>query len=241
MRVVLVDDERAARGAMKRRLHAFPEFTVIAEASDGFEAIAVINSQQPELVFLDVQMPLLSGFEVLPYLKHKPMIVFCSAHDQYAVQAFEEHALDYLLKPVDAERLAKCLARVQRERNHRALIRLAARHLEKVVCHAGGDNRAIWISEVRNFRKVGRYAELTTDEGKSYLTDLTMDYLQTNLDDRFFRVNRSLILRKDCIDGYRMKRSGSATLTTDDGETVPLSKSRIKLFRVWFHEHTISD
>ena len=113
-RVLIVDDEPLAREAMSLALAEFPEIEIIGDCADGFEAVKVINQKKPEVVFLDIQMPKLDGFDVLELLDNPPFIVFVTAYDEYALKAFESHALDYILKPIKKERLRKTLDRVEK-------------------------------------------------------------------------------------------------------------------------------
>lgn len=234
LRTILVDDERAARGLLARRLEAFAQVRVIAEAEDGVAAIEVINREKPDLVFLDVQMPEVTGFDVLPYLNHQPMIVFCSAHDQYALQAFEEQALDYLLKPVEHDRLSRCLERVVQQKRVWSLTGLLG-SMEKIVCRHGDGFQVVWLRDVRMLHKDGRYTSVTTLDGRVFLTDLTIDHLEQKLSSGgLFRVNRSAIVRREVIQRMRLKPSGSGELLLDDGSVVALAKQRIRGFREWF-------
>ena len=113
LRVVLVDDEAPARSILREYLGAFPDVEVVGECANGFEAVKTISELRPALVFLDVQMPKLDGFEVLDLLEPRPAVIFCTAYDEYALKAFEVHAVDYLLKPFGRERLAEALARAK--------------------------------------------------------------------------------------------------------------------------------
>jgi len=130
-RVLIVDDEPLARRAMALALAEFPEIDIIAECADGFEAVKIINKDKPEVVFLDIQMPKLDGFDVLELLDDPPFIVFVTAYNEYALKAFESHALDYILKPVKTERLGKTLERVEerlRERKKQPVCQLRERY-----------------------------------------------------------------------------------------------------------------
>ena len=113
MKALVVDDESAARALLCRLLARRADVDVVGEASNGIEAIEKVNDLKPDLLFLDVQMPVLSGFDILPYLHEKPLIIFCTAHEEYAVRAFEANAVDYLLKPVAEERLGKCFEKLR--------------------------------------------------------------------------------------------------------------------------------
>ena len=158
------------------------------------------------------------------------MIVFCSAHDQYAIQAFEEQALDYLLKPVSHDRLAQCLERVKRQHGYRVHFE---QKLEKLICHHRDSYQVVWLREVRTMHKEGRYTAVVTNQGSVYLTDLTLDELESQLPSQFFRVNRSGFVRHEVVQRMRLKPSGSGEVLLDDGSWIPLAKQRIQSFRVW--------
>src|ERR1041385_7448059 len=113
LRVLLVDDEAPARALLREYLGAYSDVEVAGECANGFEAVKAITERAPDLVFLDVQMPKLDGFEVLELLEHPPAVVFCTAYDEHALRAFEVHAVDYLLKPFGRERLAEAIVRVR--------------------------------------------------------------------------------------------------------------------------------
>ena len=126
---MIVDDEPLARKAMSLVLAEFPDIEVIGECADGFEAVKMINQEKPEVVFLDIQMPKLDGFDVLELLDDPPFIVFVTAYNEYALKAFESHALDYILKPFKIERLAKTLERVEKRLDSRQFVRIHRSYL----------------------------------------------------------------------------------------------------------------
>ncbi|CAM2067789.1 Response regulator [Sulfidibacter corallicola] len=240
MKVILVDDEPAARGLLRDQLEAFEDIEIVAEAKNGVEAIVQINDHAPDLVFLDIQMPVLDGFDILPYLKERPMIVFCTAFDQYALKAFEEQALDYLLKPVEDDRLDKCLKRVRREwAKIENLGKVVAneRGLEKIVCQQNQVHLVVWLKDVALFRKEGRYTLAMGLNGSEYLTDLTIAHLAEEIKDpNFFQINRSVIIRKQIVRSFRVLGSGAGELTTADFGSFSLSRSRVVDFRAWLQE-----
>ncbi len=237
MKVIIVDDEPAARGLLRDQLEEFGDLEIVAEAKNGVDAIVQINDHKPDLVFLDIQMPVLDGFDVLPYLKERPIIVFCTAFDHYALKAFEENALDYLLKPIEEERLEKCLARVRKERNKIENLDqvLPDKHgLEKIVCHQNGVHMVVWLKDVDLFRKEGRYTLALGTNGSEYLTDLTIAHLADEITDpNFFQINRSVIIRKQIVKSYKVLASGAGELDTCRHGSFPLSRSRLVDFKSW--------
>ncbi len=237
MRTILIDDEEGARGHLRELLRAHTNVDVIAEADHPLEAIRLVNELAPDLVFLDIQMPLMDGFDLIPYLESQPIIIFCSAYDAYALEAFEVNALDYLLKPVDPPRLAQALERARGEwQKLEALAMMAPRPhgLRNIVCQVGGRHRVLWLREITAFHKEGRYTAAHTADA-SYLTDLTLDYLERKIvHPDFFRINRGVILRKDQVRAFEARPHGSATVTTISGEALTVSRSRFGAFKDWF-------
>ena len=240
MRTILVDDEQGARGHLADLLAHQDEIEVVAQADHPLLAIDVINKLAPELVFLDIQMPLLDGFEMLPYLTCRPIIIFCTAHDSYAIRAFEVNALDYLLKPVTPERLTMALERAANEWARLQSINTMEPRpggLRKIICQQGGSNRVIWLREINLFQKEGRYTSVWTTAGDHYLTELTLDYLEKKITvPHFFRINRGVLLRKDQIRDYGAQSYGSGELTTHDNQSFTISRSRFPAFKSWLGE-----
>jgi two-component system LytT family response regulator len=230
IRTLLVDDERPARRKMQRFLDATPDFEVVGEASDGEEALAAVAKLRPDVVFLDVQMPKLDGFAVAESLPPPlPEIVFVTAHDQFALKAFEVHALDYLLKPYDDQRFLKVLDRVRARRSGgmvEHLQRLIA-DLKKRPDFAGrvlvtengraffvSTNDVSWIEASRN------YLVLHT-AGKSHTLRGTLDTFSKKLNPaEFVRVNRSAIVRLDSIRELQPWFHGEYKIVMKDGATI---------------------
>jgi two-component system LytT family response regulator len=237
IRTLLVDDERPARRKMQRFLDATPDFEVIGEASDGAEALAAIASLRPDVVFLDVQMPKLDGFAVAAALTPPlPEIVFVTAHDQFALKAFEVHALDYLLKPYDDQRLLKVLDRVRARRSGDMV-----EHLQRLIAdlkkHSDYSDRVLitengraffitttgisWIEGARN------YLVLHTPE-KSHTIRGTLDTFSKKLNPaEFVRVNRSAIVRLDSIRELQPWFHGEYKIVMKDGATIPWTRRYI--------------
>ena len=238
MRTILVEDEEGARGYLKELLRAHEEVTVVGEADHPVEAIRQINQLVPDLVFLDIQLPLLNGFQMLPYLKTRPIIIFCTAHDEYAVKAFEANALDYLLKPVRPDRLALALGRASNEWQKLSSLKniaLSEPGLRSIVCHRGDAHHALWLRDILLFQKDGRYTAVHSKKDGLFLTDLTLDYLEEKIThDDFFRINRSEIIRKDQIRSYRSGPHGSGQLQSQSDTTHSVSRGRFQAFKSWF-------
>jgi two-component system LytT family response regulator len=232
IRTVLVDDERPARRKMLRILSAAPDFEVVGEAGDGAEAIQVIARLRPDVVFLDVQMPKLDGFQVAAALSPPlPEIVFVTAHDQFALKAFEVHALDYLLKPYDEDRFLKVLERVRDRRgNHELVQRLLAgihtgsRYADRVLVSENERAFFVPVSAIDWMESARNYVTLHAG-GKTHMLRGTLDAFSKRLDpSAFVRVNRSAIVRLDSIRELQPWFHGEYKIVMRDGETIMWSR-----------------
>ncbi len=232
---LIVDDEELARGLVREHLQGHPEIAIQAECANGFEAVKAATEQKPDLLFLDIQMPKLDGFEVLELLDPQPATVFITAFDQFAIKAFEAHAVDYLLKPFSEARFeealtkakAKCLAgelSVPRP----AELSAAARDtwpLERIVVRDGTKVTFINLDKLNYIQAQDDYVELKT-EGRSYLKQQTLSSLENQLDPkRFLRIHRSFILPLDRLTRLEQGLTDSWTAILRDGTKLPVSKS----------------
>jgi two-component system LytT family response regulator len=237
-RVVLVDDEAPARALLREYLAAHPEVEIVAECANGFEAVKAIGDLAPDLVFLDVQMPKLDGFEVLELLSPQPAVVFCTAYDEYALRAFEVHAVDYLLKPFGRERLAAALERA-RERVGAAPggsaapspSRIAAaargpdRWAERIVVRDGPKVHVIPVDRLDSAEAEDDYVSLHAD-GRTWLKQQTLADLESVLDPRrFVRVHRSHLIALDRIARIEPFSKDSRVAILRDGRQIPISRS----------------
>jgi two-component system LytT family response regulator len=233
IRTLLVDDERPARRKMQRILDAVPDFEVIGEASDGAEAIASIARLRPDLVFLDVQMPKFDGFEVAAALTLPlPEIVFVTAHDQFALKAFEVHALDYLLKPYDEDRLLKVLERVRErrragdvvERLQRLIADLQQTYTERILITENERSFFVAISDIAWIEASRNYLMIHVG-AKSHTMRGTLDAFSKKLNPaEFVRVNRSAIIRLDSIRELQPWFHGEYKIIMKDGATIPWTR-----------------
>jgi two-component system LytT family response regulator len=224
-RVLIADDEEPARRLIVEYLRAHPGWTVVAQAKNGLEAVQLAKEHAPDLLLLDVQMPKLDGFEVLGLLAPEVAVVFTTAFDEYAIRAFEVHAVDYLLKPFSAERFAQALTRAEtrlgRARPVAApALAQAARspgtYLERLVIRDGSEICIIAVEQIDYVRGQDDYIEVFHG-GRSSLTQQTLQSLETSLDPRHFvRVHRSYVLNVG---------RGSKMAVLHDGRTVPVSRS----------------
>jgi len=229
-RVVIADDEPLAREALKLALKKIKTVDIIAECANGYETIAAVEKQKPDLLLLDIQMPVLSGFDVLEILGDQaPPTIFITAYDEYAIKAFEAHALDYLLKPVHPARLMKALQHAELffKTSAETLVQLNV-PLKRILIRSGSDIRVIPTTEISHIRAQDDFVEIHSQK-QSYLKYERISRLEQLLDNRqFVRVHRSYILNirfLKKIEPY--SRDGKMALLTN-GLAVPVSKSGYK-------------
>ncbi|HYD68769.1 two-component system response regulator BtsR [Azospirillum sp.] len=225
MTILIVDDEPLAREELRRLLEKEADVQIIGEAANAIEAIGAINRQSPDVVFLDIQMPRVSGLEMLSMLdpERMPRIVFLTAHDEYAVQAFEEHAFDYLLKPADPARLEKTLQHLRRERAPQDVrVLKGAAELRQIPC--AGVNRITLMKledvEYVVSRPAGIY--VVGEDGQERFTELTLHTLQEK--SHLFRCHRQHLVNPERIREIRFQDGGLAEILTLGGHTVPVSR-----------------
>jgi two-component system LytT family response regulator len=234
IRTLIVDDEPLARDRLNQLLQDEPEIEIVGQCSDGREAVAAIEKALPDLVFLDVQMPELDGFGVLEALDPGPMpvIVFVTAHDQFALRAFEVHAVDYLLKPFDRERFQKALHRAIERVGNRAgsvVLRrqsalLADLRASQLMVRSGGQVVRVKLDEIDWIGSADNYAELHVG-AKTHLLRETLGALETRLaPESFVRISRSAIVNKQRIKELRRLFYGGYELVLRDGTRLTLSR-----------------
>jgi two-component system LytT family response regulator len=215
MKALIVDDERLARLELRRLLAEHPEVEIAAEARSGEEALALVPQLAPDLMFLDIQMPGMTGFDLLEQLEDLPQVIFTTAFDQYAIQAFEVNALDYLLKPIVPERLAAALGRVRpRERSR----------LEQVFVRDGDRCWIVRLTEIFLMESEGNYTRLYF-AGERPLIRRSLNALEEQLDPAmFFRAGRKEILNLKWIDKVDLSVAGGFVVTLRGGRTVEMSR-----------------
>jgi two-component system LytT family response regulator len=236
IRVLIVDDEPIARRGVRLQLKGDPEVEIIGECANGPEAVAAIRKLAPDLVFLDVQMPEMDGFEVIEAVgvERMPRVIFVTAYDQYTLRAFEVHALDYLLKPFDRERFLKALnhARSSLERGefNRQLIRLlddrlvARKPLERLVIKSGGRIYFLNVEEVDWIEAADNYVELHVGS-ESHLLRETISGLAARLDPaRFLRIRHSTIVNLERVKELRPLFRGEYLIVLRDGTELTSSR-----------------
>jgi two-component system LytT family response regulator len=231
MRVVVVDDERRARERLSRLLGAFPDIELAGEAEDGISALEAIGSLRPDAVFLDVQMPGLDGFEVLAELseEQRPLIIFVTAYDQYAVQAFEVNAVDYLVKPVEEDRLARAIDRLRERASRDGIVRLIAalkkpHPLQRVVVKRFQKLHVLPVSAIEAFVAEGELVFALTSEGK-FCIDKTLRDLEGRLDpEQFARVHKGAIINLQMLVVLEPILKGGATARLQSGQIIEISR-----------------
>ena len=238
LRTVLVDDEAPARALLREYLGAHPEVEIVAECANGFEAAREIPKLAPDLVFLDVQMPKLDGFEVLELIAPGPAVVFCTAYDEFALKAFEVHAVDYLLKPFGRERLAEALARVRARRGEPiqvaplvAATRAPGTFAERVIVREGAEVHVIPVETIDLLEAQDDYVAIHVGK-KAWLKQQPLGELFETLDPaRFVRVHRSAAVPLDRIVRIEPYGKDSKVAVLRDGREVPVSRGGYQRLR----------
>ncbi|MEI6172633.1 MAG: LytTR family transcriptional regulator DNA-binding domain-containing protein [Bacteroidota bacterium] len=242
LRTILIDDEQPARDVVKHYLKDFTEIEIIGEFTDGFSGLKAIQDLKPDLVFLDVQMPKLTGLELLDLLEQPPLIIFSTAYDQYAIKAFEMNAVDYLLKPYSKERFTQAVqkavaqgangirtaAPVQNlvkalDENPELLQRIAVKSRHKVT--------VVPIDDIIYLEAEGDYVMLHTKDAK-HLKEKTMKYFETHLDPtQFIRIHRSFIVNARFIDRIEYYDKENYAVLTKNGAKLRASTSGYKVLK----------
>jgi two-component system LytT family response regulator len=233
IRAIIVDDEELARHVLHELIAAHPDIEIVAECANGFEAVKSVTELKPDLLFLDIQMPKLDGFEVLELIGTDLAIVFCTAYDQYALRAFEVHAVDYLLKPFGAERFEAALTRARQRMGEQkrvppdlaAQARTPGQFSDRIVLRDGSDVHIIPINKLDYAEAQDDYVALAS-EGKKRLKQQTISSLEQSLDPaRFLRVHRSYILNLDRLKKLEPYGKDSHVAILTDGTRLPVSRS----------------
>jgi two-component system, LytTR family, response regulator len=223
LRAVIVDDEELARAYLREMLQSHPEIELVAECANGFEAVKAVNDLSPDLLFLDVQMPKLDGFEVLELIDADPAVIFVTAYDQYAMRAFDAQAIDYLLKPFSAERFDRALERAQGRTGKRRPP--APRQVDRIVVRDGAKIHVIPLDKLDYAEAQDDYVALHS-EGKSDLKQQPISALEAMLDAaRFVRIHRSAIVNLERVARIEPYAKDSRVAILADGTRLPVSRS----------------
>ncbi len=233
-RALIIDDEPLARMVVREYLLEFPQIEVMQECNDGFEGLKAIQQYQPDLVFLDVQMPKINGFEMLELVDHQPAVIFTTAFDEYAIKAFEAKAVDYLLKPFNKDRFNKAIEKYLAQspgaaspKKTEELLETSnspAQH-ERIVVKTGTKVKIIPVQDVQYLAADDDYVSVYTADG-SYLKNKTMNFFEQALDPRYFvRVHRSYIIAIQQITRIDPYEKDAHLAILKSGAKIPVSKT----------------
>jgi two-component system LytT family response regulator len=232
-KVIVIDDEPLARSLIVKLLQQYPNFEVVDECPDGFEAFKSIQKHNPDLLFLDIQMPRINGFELLEMLDKAPAVIFTTAFDEYALKAFENHAVDYLLKPITKDRFDKAMTKCQQQALQTPS--LAVHHFideqvyegyqHRIVVKDRGNIRIIAADEIHYIEANDDYIKIVTKEG-SFLKKNTLTHLEKILDpNQFVRVHRSYLMPISQLQSIEPYEKNSHIALLHCGMKIPVSQS----------------
>jgi two-component system LytT family response regulator len=236
IKAIIIDDERLARNELKKLLLEHPEVTIIEEAANATEGIEKIESFNPDLIFLDIQLPGKTGFDLLAELERAPKVIFTTAYDEYAFKAFEVNALDYLLKPIEPKRLSDAIHKVQVELAKEQLGLQGANKgpltdMDQVFVKDGERCWFVKLSEVRLFESVGNYAKVFFGTNKPLVLK-SLNALEERLDERiFFRANRKHIINVKWIEKIEPYFNGGLLVELKGGEKIEVSRRQTVKFK----------
>jgi two-component system LytT family response regulator len=233
IRTILVEDERLARQELSGLLKSHTDIEIIGEAGNADEAIELIEQLKPDLLFLDIQMPEKTGFELLEELISTPLVIFCTAYDEYALKAFESNALDYLVKPVQAERLKDALNKVRKQIQDRPVQETSERlnEQQQVFIKDGDKCWFVKVADIRRIESIGNYARIFFEDQKPMI-HRTLNDLESRLpQDAFFRANRKEIINLRKVEKIEPYFSGGLLIFLNSGERVEISRRQAIRFR----------
>ena len=242
-KTIIIEDEQLARQRLKRLLNNYQEVEIIAEAENGLEGLELINKHQPDLIFLDIEMPILNGFEMLAKLsEYQPKVVFTTAYDQYAIKAFDEGSIDYLLKPIELERLDKTIHKLKQTNLAKPVLALEdllqqikGKTVQKTLTVKLGDRiLLIKIDDIIHIQAEEKYVFLYTVDGKKHLTDYTLSTLEGKLPEDFIRIHRSDIINTNYITEIRKGFNGALIFVMNNQAKVSSSRSNSESLRTRF-------
>lgn len=238
MRTILIDDERLARKELRTLLGSFEELEIIGEAANADEGKAIIESERPDLIFLDIQMPGKTGFEMLQDLDYLPKVIFVTAYDEYALRAFEVNALDYLLKPIDEERLEEAIKKLAEAPAEESGIASSTEEPEgkldlndQIFLKDGDKCWFVRMSDVRMFESEGNYVRVFFENYKPLILK-SLNNLEKRLDEKeFFRINRKFIVNLKEIDHIEPWFNGGLQIRLKDGTILEVSRRQSSKFK----------
>lgn len=231
MKAIIIDDEPLARSLVKEYLHAYNNIELVEECNDGFEGVKAIHQHNPDIIFLDIQMPKINGFEMLELIDNPPHVVFTTAFEEYAVKAFETHALDYLLKPFSKDRFDRCIQKLLQQKaslQTEALLESAAQsplQNNRIVVKDGGKIKIIPVVQVQYLEAADDYVKIYVSEG-CFLKKKTMQYFEQLLQPHHFvRIHRSFIINTQLITRIDPYEKESHLVLLTSGAKLPVSKA----------------
>jgi len=243
--IIIVEDERPARDLLKTYLQEYEELELLGEYDNGFDGLKAINELKPDAIFLDVQMPKLTGFELLEVLEHQPEVIFTTAYDQFAIRAFEQNAVDYLLKPFSKNRFREAIVKLDQRLKSKSDGTLEKSSIEKIRQHFAesdeklhrvvikktGKIHVISTDDINFLEAQDDYVMVYTNEGK-FLKQQTMKYFEQHLDNQqFVRVHRSYIANIACIERIEPYEKSNFILILKDGNKVPVSRGGMQVLK----------
>jgi two-component system, LytTR family, response regulator len=237
-KAIIIDDERLARNELKKLLSEYPEIEIVAEAANAAEGIQRIEELQPDLIFLDIQMPGKTGFEMLSELDRAPHVIFTTAYDEYALRAFEVNALDYLLKPIEPKRLSDAIQKLEHIEEKEAegsempsTPRGALGEFDQVFVKDGERCWFVKLTDIRLFESVGNYAKVFFGPNKPLILK-SLNALEERLDEHiFFRANRKHIVNLRMIEKVEPYFNGGLLLEIKGGEKIEVSRRQAVKFK----------
>jgi len=229
IKAIIIDDEPLARFVLREHLQSYSDINVVQECGDGFEGLKAIQQHQPQLLFLDIQMPKINGFEMLELLDQPPAVIFTTAYDEYALKAFEANAVDYLLKPFSKERFDKALGKFlqQEQQQTKTLLQdpILPEQSQRVVVKTNGKIKIIPVNDILYLEAADDYVKIYTAEG-NFLKNKTMGYFEKTLDPKqFVRTHRSYIINVQQITRIEPYEKESYMGILKSSAQVPVSKS----------------
>ena len=230
IRALIIDDELHAREEMAALLQESGVIEVVGNCSNGFDALKMINRLKPEVLFLDIQMPVINGFELLNMINRElmPHVVFVTAYDQYSLKAFEEKTLDYLLKPVDSERLAKTLVKLQETLSTNERPDYIPEEITRIPCLIGNRIKLVRTEEMEFLQASPAGVHVSTQNGE-YYTEVTLKVLEER--SALLRCHKQYLINLDAIDEIVLLDGGMARIKTYSGKTVPISRRYLKIIK----------
>ena len=229
-RTIIIEDEKPARDRLKHLLEDIDEIELIDEAGDGETGSQKINMLKPDLIFLDIEMPVYNGFEMLKYLEHFPLIIFTTAYDQFALQAFEENSIDYLLKPIEKNRLQKAVEKLKGIRQFQGTSKALGDQLQRLMLdiqkpkvlsaisiQLGDTIRLVRTSDVTHLSAEDKYVTIFDVQGKKHLTHHSLTSLKEQLGDSFIQIHRACIINTDHIQKIHKGFKGRFTFVLGTG------------------------